>query len=76
MVTDGYNTGSQPRRISTIEEQAEEGEVPEVTEGVDPLDDVDLTLPDDATFAAIYEDQKDDPIGASPQEEKDFPEGQ
>ena len=76
VVTDGYDTASHPRRISVIEERTEEEEIPEVTEGADPLDDVDLTMLDEPTIAAIYEDLKDVPIGAPSTDEKDFQEGQ
>ena len=76
VVTYGYDAASHPRRISVIEEQAGEDEMPEVAEGADPLDDVDLTMLDEATIATIYEDLKDAPIGAPSQDEKDFQEGQ
>lgn len=50
--------------------------MPEMTEGHDPLDEIDLTLLDDGTIAAIYEELKSTTADPTSTEEKDFPEGQ
>ena len=76
VVTDGYAATSNPRRISTIEEHAETEETAEAVEDTYNLDDVDFTMLDEATIAALYEELKDLPIENSTAEEKDFVEGQ
>ena len=76
MVTDGYETTSHPRRISTIEENAEEEDVPEALEDTNALDEVDFTMLDEANIATLYEELKDLPIETPLVGEKDFAEGQ
>ena len=60
--------------IHVIVMQCDDDEVP--TEGHDPLDEIDLTLLDDGTIAAIYEELKSTTADPTSTEEKDFPEGQ
>ena len=75
VVTDGYTSTQPGRRISTIEERGEE-EVLDSVEEDDGIFETDLTLMDEATVAALYEEFKDVPIEGPPEEEKDFAEGQ
>ena len=76
VVTEGYGANQLPRRISTIEEQQEEEELPQVGDSTDILDDLDFNTLDEATISALYEEIKDIPIETPSDSRQDFPEGQ
>ena len=59
-----------------IEEQGEEDKIPQVSESVDILDDLDFNTLDEATITALYEEIWDIPIKTPAAEGQDFPDGQ